>query len=36
MSDKQIKAHFDYYQIKIHVQTACESHDLDMEFSFIW
>ena len=36
MSDKQIRAHFKYYQIKTHVQTAYESHDLNMEFLFIW
>ena len=31
-SDKQIEAHFKYCQIKTHVQTACESHDLYMDF----
>ena len=25
-------AHFKYYQIKTDVQTACESHDLNMDF----
>ena len=33
MSDKQIRAHFKYYQIKTHVQTARESHDLNMDFN---
>ena len=32
LSDKQIGAHFKYFQIKTHVQNACESHDLNMEF----
>ena len=32
MSDKQINAHFKYYQIKTHVQTAREYHDLSMDF----
>ena len=32
MSDKQIGAQFQYFQIKTHVQTACESHDLNMDF----
>ena len=32
MLDKQIRAHFKYYQIKIHIQAACESHDLNMDF----
>ena len=32
MSDKQISAHFMYYQIKTHDQTAWESHDLNMDF----
>ena len=31
-SDKQIRAHFKYCQIKIHVQLALESHDLNMDF----
>ena len=31
-SCKQIRAHFKYCQIKTHVQTACESHDLNMDF----
>ena len=31
-SDKQIGAHFKYFQIKPHVQTARESHDLNMDF----
>ena len=30
MSDKQIRAHFKYCQIKTHVQTAREPHDLNM------
>ena len=30
MSDKQIRAHFKYCQIKSHVQTARELHDLNM------
>ena len=30
LSDKQIGAHFKYFQIKIYVQTASESHDLNM------
>ena len=29
MSDKQIRAHFKYCQIKTHVQTAREPHDLN-------
>ena len=32
MSDKQVRAHFNSCQIKTHVKTACESHDLNMEF----
>ena len=32
MSDKQIRAHFKYCQINTHVQTAHESHDLNMGF----
>ena len=32
MSDNQIRAHFKYCQIKTRVQTARESHDLDMDF----
>ena len=32
MSDKQIRAHFKYCQIKTYAQTACESHDLNMDF----
>ena len=30
LSDKQIRAHFNYCQIKTYVQTARESHDLNM------
>ena len=32
LSDKHIRAHFKYFQIKTHVQTARESHDLTMDF----
>ena len=32
MSDKQIRAHSNNRQIKTHVKTACESHNLNMEF----
>ena len=32
MSDKQISAHFMYYQIKTHDQTSWESHDLNIDF----
>ena len=32
MSDKQIRGYFKYYQIKTNVQTARESHDLNMDF----
>ena len=32
LSDKQIGAHFKHFQIKTHVQTARESHDLNMDF----
>ena len=32
VSDKQIRSHFKYCQIKTHVQTACESHDLNIDF----
>ena len=32
MSIKQIKAHYKYSQVIIHVQTACEPHDLTMFF----
>ena len=32
LSDKQIMAHFKYFQIKNHIQTACECHDLNMDF----
>ena len=32
MSDKQITAHFKHYQIKTHFQTACETHDMNMDF----
>ena len=32
LSDKRIGAHFKYFQIKTHVQTACESHDLNKAF----
>ena len=31
-SDKQIRAYFKCCQIKTNVQTACESHDLNMDF----
>ena len=31
-SYKQLWAHLKYCQVKIHVQTACESHDLNMDF----
>ena len=30
--EKQIGAHLKYFQIKTHVQTARESHDLNMDF----
>ena len=29
LTDKQIVAHFKYFQIKTHVQTEHESHDLN-------
>ena len=32
MSDKQIGAHFKYYQINTHVQAARESLDLKIDF----
>ena len=32
MLDKQNRAHFKYYQMKTHVQTTCESHDLNLDF----
>ena len=32
LSDGQIGAYFKYCQIKIHVHTARESHDLNMDF----
>ena len=32
MSDKEIRAHFKYPQIKTHVKTARESHNLNMDF----
>ena len=32
ISDKQIRANFNHCQIKTLVQTACESHDLNMNF----
>ena len=31
LSYKQIRAHFKYCQVKSHVQTARESHDLNMD-----
>ena len=31
-SDKHIGAHFEYCQINIHIQTARESFDLNMDF----
>ena len=31
LSDKHIGAHFKYFQIKTQIQTACESHDLNMD-----
>ena len=31
LSDKQIRAHFKYCQVKTHVQTARESHDLNVD-----
>ena len=32
MLDKKVRAHFKYCRIKTHVQSACESHDLNMDF----
>ena len=32
MSYKQIRAHFKYCQVDTHVQTARESHDLNIDF----
>ena len=32
ISDKHIRDQFKYYQIKTHVQTACESHYLNIDF----
>ena len=32
MSDKHTRTHFKYCQIKTHVQTARESHDMNMDF----
>ena len=32
MSAKHIRAHFKYCQIKTRVQTARDSHDLNMDF----
>ena len=32
MSDKQIRARFKHLQIKTHVQTAQEFHDLNIDF----
>ena len=32
MPDKQIRAYSKYFQIKTNVQTACESHDLNMDY----
>ena len=32
ISDKHIRAHFKYCQIKTHVKTAHECHDLKMDF----
>ena len=32
MSVKQTKAHFKYSQVIIHVQSACEPHDLNIGF----
>ena len=31
LSDKQIRTHFKYCQIKTHVQTLCESHELKID-----
>ena len=35
MSDKHMRAHFKYCQIKTHVQIACESHDMSMGFRLL-
>ena len=35
LSHKQIGAHIKYFQIKSHVQTAHECHDLNMNFHSI-
>ena len=32
LSDKHIRVHFKYFKTKTHVQTARESHDLNMDF----
>ena len=32
---KQNKAYFKYCQVKTHVQTARESHDFNMDLTFI-
>ena len=32
MSCKQLGAHFKYCQVKTHVQTACDPHDLNIKF----
>ena len=32
LSDRQIRAHYKYFQIKTHVQTAHKSYDLNMDF----
>ena len=32
MLDEQIRAHFEYYQIKPHVLTARAAHDLNIHF----
>ena len=31
-SCKQLMAHCKYHQVKTHVQTACDVHDLNMDF----
>ena len=36
MSDKQIRTHFKHCQIITHVETAWESHDLNMDFRSFW